>query len=253
MIFIIFIVFFNLHKYNNYEIDKSFLYKKWYHYNKATGYYDTIVFNDNSFEYNKPSNNSLQSKYDGCKKYNYDKKNNILNLDCGENIKIISNDANKLTLNIDSIKNVFFSSIEESLNYEFEEYTSNSISEYKKSMNQALELIKINKDRFFELIKSNENSTFIFSGKKCTSIECTLFLNVLEIWISTKDNIYYIDTNEIDEEDLKKLNKINGEFSININSYDTIYPKIYEISSGKIIDEYEIKCNGFDCSKYYIN
>jgi hypothetical protein len=72
---------------------------------------------------------------------------------------------------------------------------------------QGIDFIKINYDRMIELLDTNENQTFLVFGDNCSSIECSLLLDVVEKWISTNENMYYVNISEFDQKQLTKLNK----------------------------------------------
>ena len=250
MIVIILVTLFVLIKYYPITVENKILYKNWYKYDTTSGYYNRIYIKDNNFTYDVPGNTNIRGKYDYCNKYNYDKKKRIFNLDCGEKILLDSVSDNKIVLIINDKKNVFYSNPEDSLNFEFENYFNKSISEYKQELNQNIDIIKINNERMLEIVNEKENSTVVFIGKDCSSIDCTLFLDVLEKWISTNEKLYYLDINSLSDKDLLDIKNKVSEFNIDRNYYNDIYPRIILFNNNKILDEYQIKCKGFNCSKY---
>ena len=235
------------------SIDNNIYNKKWYHYNHISGYYDSIYFENEKITYNKPMNINTSSSYDNCKKYKYNSKSNLLSLDCGKIIKIIEIKDNKMILEIDDRTTIFFDNIEDTLNYEFETYYGKSIVEFKKEKSQAKDFIKINSKKLVELINNKDYSKIVFTGNKCTSVDCTIGLDILEKWISTTENVYYIDVDDLDKDTLNKLNKVDSELDNNINYYNDIYPLVLIFKEGKLIDHYYINCDGFNCNKYYKN
>ena len=117
-------------------------------------------------------------------------------------------------------------------------------------MSQTADLIKINTKRVEEIINEKEYSKIIFMGDSCTSIDCILTYNLLEKWISTSEDVYYINSNELKSENVELLHNLNNDFSDKVNDYRDIYQLVFVLFEGKIIDEYKIKCDGFNCSKY---
>ena len=242
--------FYNIFKYSNYDYDNNIINKKWYNYDTETGYYNVFSLAEESVVYNFSSGKNIKNEFEGCGKFFYDKKGNKINFLCGKSIKIVENKKNKLILEIDDKKIIFFETPKETLNYEFESFYNSSLSEYKKKNNQTLELIKINTRRVSELINEKEYSKLIFIGDSCTSIDCILVYDLLEKWISTSEDVYYIDSSELKKEDVEFLHNLNKDFSNKVNDYRDIYPLVYIVSEGKMIDKYKIKCDGFNCSKY---
>jgi hypothetical protein len=117
-------------------------------------------------------------------------------------------------------------------------------------MQQNIELITVNYERMLEIIAEKENSTFVFIGDNCSSIDCSLFLDVLEKWISTNERLYYIDISKLDNKQIDKLSKIIKDFNTEKSYYNDIYPRIVIYKNNNVIDQYQINCNGFNCSKY---
>ncbi len=250
MIVIIIATLFVLIKYRKMSIEEDMMYKKWYSYETSTGYYNVIYFEKDKVTYYKASNKNATSTYDYCLKYNYDKKKKNFNLSCNKQISILNVKKDKLELVIDDVRKLFYLNPEDSLNYEFENYFNKSVSEYKSEKEQNLALIEVNSERFIEIVNEKENSTFVFLGDNCLSIDCTIFLDVLEKWISTNDKVYYFDLKKLNDKDIKIINsKING-FLDDMEKYDDIYPTIVTINNNKVLDQYQIKCNGLNCTKY---
>ena len=250
MIVIIIVTLFVLIKYYPITVENKVKLKKWYNYETSTGYYNTIYFEDDKVTYNKPGNTNVRGKYDYCNKYTYDKRKRIFNLNCGEKIILDSVSDKKLVLILNNKKKVFYDTPEKSLNYEFENYFNKSISEYKLEMQQNIELITVNYERMLEIIAEKENSTFVFIGDNCSSIDCSLFLDVLEKWISTNERLYYIDISKLDNKQIDKLSKTIKDFNTEKSYYNDIYPRIVVYKNNNVIDQYQINCNGFNCSKY---
>ena len=157
IILIIIVCFFCLIKFNSGHIDESVLNKKWYHYDNITGYYDVFYIENNVLQLDFTNN-----KYNSCNEYTYNSSNNELKLDCGKKIIINSIDEDKLILNIDSKKVVFFDNVDNSLNYEFKSFYNKSMVEYKKDKKVISDYIKIDYNRFYELFSEKEFSYFVF-------------------------------------------------------------------------------------------
>ena len=77
--------------------------------------------------------------------------------------------------------------------------------------------------------------------------------SVMEKLISTTEDVYYFDVEELNEKLIKYLNTLNDKVLNDINFYNNVYPKVIISKNGKIIDFYELKCNGFNCTNYYKN
>ena len=253
MIMVLIIVIMYFFRYCFISIPEEIMNNDWYHYNISNGYYEKININDNNVKYYRPSNIKDLNDYDICSKYNYDKKNNSINMDCNKSIKIIDYSNDSLSLKIDKKEEMFFKNVESSLNHEFKTYYGKSLVEYKKEKEQAKDLIKINEVKLFEVIKQDEYSKIVFLGDKCTSIDCVLSLDVMEKWITKTENVYFFDSNNMNNNTILKLNKTNNILENNINFYNGIYPRVIITKNNKIVDQYEIKCKGFNCSAYFEN
>ena len=253
MIILLVIVVMYFFRYKSNTIDEDIMNKTWYRYDYTTGYYEKIVFNSNNIVYYKPVKGNETTEYDGCLKYNYNKKNNEFTLDCGLKIKYLSSTNEKLSLKVNNNDRIFYLNVDDSLNHEFESYYGKSIYNYKKEKMQAKEFIKVNEDKLFEIIKNDEYSKIVFIGNKCSSIDCTLILDIMEKWISATENVYYFDINNMNDKTIKKLNDIDNTLGLAFDYYDDIYPKVLLSKNNKIIDKYSIKCDGFNCKKYYGN
>ncbi len=232
------------------SLDSDLLNKKWYHYDFTNGYYEVLEFTNDKIQYN--SFNS-KTNYEKCSTYNYDKKKNTLNLDCGEIIEIYKSTDNSLELNIDDYDKVFFSNSDDSLNYEFKNYYGKSIIDFKDEKSQVTEYSQINSDKLISLAKEKGYSKIVFMGDNCTSIDCILALDIMEKWVIKSSNIYYFDANTIDNTLLNSMSKIINNFNTDVNYYNGIYPKVLIIKNSKIVDSYDIKCSGFNCNSLYKN
>ena len=252
MIFIIVVMIINVLKYNYLSIDKKIQNITWYRYNYTNGLYETLLFKDGNIEYFKPTSTNNTNSLDNCTKYTFNKKNNTLKLNCNKKIKVVDYDKDFLSLDFDDKNEKFFTSIEDSLNYEFEVYFQQSIADYKKDKSQVVEINKINNYKLFEVLKEDEYSKIIFIGNKCTSIDCILILDIMEKWISTNENIYYYDVKDLTEFVITNINKMNNT-NYTYNFFDNAYPRIIVSKNNKIVEQYEVKCTGFNCTKYYKN
>lgn len=235
-----------LFKYDKVNIE--LLNKTWYRYDYKTGYYEKLYFDNNKINYYIPQNGSYSTIYDKCSNYNYSRKNKSFKLDCNKEIVIEKVDEEKLVLLDSDIKKIFFNNLSSSLNYEFHNYFGVNISKYRNEKSQVLDLFKIDNIKLKEIYDSKELSKLIFVGNNCSSIECTLILDVLEKWYVLSPNNYYYDSSNID---LKEIKKINKSFMDYKEKYNGVYPFVIILNNGKIIDTYNIKCNGLDCSEYY--
>ena len=253
MIIIVILVIINFLRYKYNSLADEITNVKWYRYNfNNNGLYDVLEFTNGNINVYLPTDMNVENEFDGCTKYTFDKKDNSIKLDCKKDIKITEHDKNKLVLSIDNKKYVYFRNVDDSLNYEFELYFEKSMIDYKKEKEQVTEIIQINEEKLYEIIQSDEYSKVVFIGDKCTSVDCVLALDVVEKWISLSSNVYYYDVNELNNGIINYINKINNS-SYNKDYYNNIYPRIIIFKNNKIVDQYEIKCNGFNCSKYYKN
>ena len=233
------------------NFDKKLLSNKWYHYDSKTGYSDILFFRDNDLYIYKASDDNKTDDYTYCKNYKYKKSNKKITLDCNKTITLKSIKDNKVLVTINGEEFYYFSSLSESRKYEFKEYFGKTIVEYKNSKKATLDVIKINKTEINNLIKGNDYSKIIFAGSNCSAIECALLNDVVEKWISYSKDVYYINSDELEEKDLTNLYKINSDFKTDINEYNDTYPTVYVVGKGKIIDKYKIICTGLNCSLYY--
>ena len=245
IILIIIVCFFYFKKFNSFELDSNLIEKKWYHYDNQTGYYDIFYIDNNSLKYD-----TSNKKYESCTSYNFNKSNNELKLNCGKKIVFSSIEDNKLILNIDSKNVVFFDDVDSTLNYEFEVYFKKSIVEYKKEKKVINDYIKIDYKRFVELFNANEFSYVVFFDNKCSSVDCVLSLNTIEKWIAKNNNVYYVAIDDFSEKEMESINKLNNNFSLDKNYYNGIYPRVLVINNKTIYKDFEIKCNGFNCTSY---
>ncbi len=252
MIFIIVLMIINVLKYNYLSIDNMVQNKTWYRYNYNNGIYETLYVNGDKINYFKPTSENNVNSLDNCTKFTFDKKNNVLKLNCNKSIKIYSVDSKSLSIDFDGKNEKYFTNIDDSLNYEFESYYQKSLIDYKKEKNQVTELSKINEKKLYEVLREKEYSKIIFIGNKCTNIECTLILDIMEKWVSTNERIYYFDIKDLNNNVINYINKMNNT-NYTIDYFNGIYPRVIVSNNNKIIEQYELKCSGFNCTKYYKN
>lgn len=245
IIIIIIVCFFCLFKYGKNTLDPNLLNKKWYHYDNSTGYYDTFFMDGVNMSY---SLYDEKNEYLACKKYTFNKSKNELVLDCDKKIQLVEVTDNYIVLGIDLKKIKFFSNIDDTLNYEFELFYDKSISEYKNEMSRVSELIKVNSTRFFEIISSEEKSNIIFYGNSCTSVDCVLSLDIIEKMISVSGSIHYVNIDEFTDNDMVKLSNLSEDLSLEKSYYNGIYPRMMVFENNQVIENYEIKCKGFNCN-----
>ncbi len=250
-IFIIGIILTLLYIFKYDKISSDILDKNWYRYNYINGYYDVFNINEYKMSYYRPSSENYTNQYDKCGNYRYNKKKKTIILDCNKEIVIKSSDKDKLTLLIDGEKNVFYTNIDDSLNYEFNKFYGKSMSEYKKSESQVVDLIKLPINSLINTIREKEDAKIIFMGSKCSSVDCLASYDVIEKWLTVSTNTYYINSDELNINITTMLNKINNAFSKEVDFYNEAYPKVIITNGGKIIDSYLIKCHGFNCSAFY--
>ena len=253
MIIIIILVIINFLRYNSVIFNESILKKNWYRYDYNNGLYEKIYLENNKVSYYKPSKMNEENIFDYCKEYVYDKQTKLFNLDCKRSIKITSKSKNSILVDVDDKNYIFFDNIDDSLNYEFEKYFEKSMVDYKKEKAQVTEFSNINEDKLLEVLKEDEYSKIVFIGKKCTSVDCVLALDIMEKWISMSENIYYYDVDSLSDKVISYINKMDKTINNSKEYYDNIYPIVLITKNDKIVDKYEIKCDGFNCSKYYKN
>lgn len=240
------IFIFNLNNINN-----KLLNNKWYHYDYKDGFFDIVYFDGKGLIYNIPNDENITNEYSFCKKYKYNKINKKFTFDCGKTITVKEVSNNNLKIIINSKEIDFYTNIEDSINHEFKKYYNLSTDEYAKNNKQALDIIKISNEEITSILNEEDYSKIIFLGSNCNSISCVLIKDIIEKWISFSKNVYYVDSNSLDNDLLIKLNNINNNFETSKANYNDIYPVVYVVSNNKIIDKYQIKCKGFDCSNYY--
>ena len=252
MLFIVILVVISFFRYKYNSIENDLINNKWYKYNYKNGYYDILTFSNGKVSLIKPTEINEPSLFDYCTKYSYDKKNKKYKLDCNVDLRILSVDKEKLVIQSNNKKHFYFNNIEDSLNYEFESYYNKSMVDYKKEKEQVMDYSKINEEKLIESIQSNEYSKFVFIGDKCSSVECILAFDIMEKWINMSGDVYYYDANEVSNDVISLINKISKK-EYDINYFNGIYPRVIVTNNSKIIEQYEIKCEGFNCNKYYKN
>jgi endoglucanase Acf2 len=74
----------------------------------------------------------------------------------------------------------------------------------------------------------------------------------MEKWVSTTQNIYYFDPIELNNNIIDYINK-NNNSDLTIDSFNDIYPRVLVFKNNKVIENYNIKCAGFNCNAYLNN
>lgn len=224
-------------------LDKNIYNTTWYSYDNKTGTFDMFKMTNNSLSYM-----TSNKEYDDCNKYTYNSKNKVINLNCGKKIFIKEYNNTFIKIEVDDKVSTMFKSIDETLNYEFNTYFNKSILDYTKEKEQIIEILKIKIDTFYNIMNSKDTSVIVFVGDKCSNIECTLLLNVLEKWYVSSKNVYLIDTSNLSNKDINYLSKLN-EYT---KDYNSNYPIILTIDSKKQINIKNFKCKGFNCNSWKI-
>ena len=215
----------------------------YYKYNTQTGNYDEITIKENKINY---SGESLE--LNECKKYKFTETTNILKLDCNKAFRIVGFTEEALVINMNDENHYFYKEQEKSYNGEFQRKYKMSISAYKLQGEKEIEEKEITMERFNELIKQNTLSYVYIKGSNCKD-ECTFFNKQFSNF-STKNNIYYLNSNKIKQSDIDKLNKNYKDFPLNISEYNYDKPVVYIIGNKKLIKILNINGTGFDYSKY---
>lgn len=213
--------------------------KIWYNYNYKNGFFETFKIEKDLIYLN-----TKDDSYKDCKKYKYDQNKNTFKLECGKSIEIKGLVSNKLYLKYADQEKVFFNSMEDTINYEFENYFEMSINEYKKEKSQVKDLIKINFESFNSFINEKEQFILIIETNNCINIECILINDIIEKWITKSKNIYYINIDDLDLNNNKKIKNLLSKNNIIYNEEST-FPQII-----KKDETVEFVCDGFDCRKW---
>ena len=231
-----------LYVFYNTPMDDNIKNINWYRYDIKTGVYNKLLIEDNELTY---LNNN--HKFEECSKYSYNTRFKTITLDCDKKIVIKDVKEYYIVLNIDDGEEVFFKSTEESLNYEFENYYEQSIIEYEDSKSEVKEILKVNLNKINEIINSREKNILIFEGDLCNNIDCILLLGVLEKWNVDSKNVYYIYSNNINNNYINGINQMFSEFS---DLYNSNYPLIITIEDSKITNSELFKCKGLNCTAW---
>ncbi len=248
IIFLIVLAIINFFVFGFDTINNIILNKEWYHYDYTTGYYDILKIDKDNINYYNPN---TKDNYENCYKYSFDKKKDIINLNCGKKIEIKKISSNSINLVIDGYDRTFFNNVDDSLNYEFKKYFGKTIVDYRDEKSQVTEYSKVNSDKLISIIKEDNYSKIVFIGNNCTSVDCVLALDVMEKWIIKNPNVYFFDSNEIDNNLITKIENLKSNIITDKYFYNGIYPKVLIVKNGKLIDSYDIKCSGFDCNNLY--
>ena len=208
IVIIILLIIINFFRFGFINLNQKLFDNTWYHYNYANGYYEKIIFTENKVEFYAPNDINEETGLENCKTYTYNKKTRELHLNCNKTIRIEDINSKNIEVKVDDRLLVFFDNAEDSLNYEFKSYYVKSISDYKKEKNQVLEFSKINEEKLLEVIKENDYSKVLFIGNNCLSINCALALDIMEKWVSTTQNIYFYDPEDLNDNIINYINNI---------------------------------------------
>ena len=252
IVFIIVLVIINFFRFGFINLNRRLFDNEWYHYNFATGYYEKIKFSDNKIEFMVPNDINKETGLESCTEYTYNKKTREIHLNCGKTIKVEDVNWKSIEMIIDDRDLVFFDNEGDSLNYEFKSYFTKSVVDFKEEKSQVLEYSKINEEKLLEVIKDKEYSKILFMGDKCSSINCVLVLDIMEKWVSTTQNIYFYDPSELNQNVIDYINN-NNSVKVNIDDFNDTYPRVLVVKNNKIIENYNIKCTGFNCNTYLNN
>lgn len=224
------------------SLDKKIYGNEWYRFDGEKGYYITLEIKDGIIK-----SNGIDFK--DCKKYKYNEKNKVISFDCGKSFNLIGLNDNELVIKSDEAEVHYFSSIEDSFNYEFRKYFGKSENEFKDEYVQVKELISTDFSSLLSAFKESK-AIGIFYGSNCSNIECFIFDKTLEKLIVKSANIYTYNTNNMGKNQINALYNLSGELDGDKNFYNSSYPRVIIFDNGKLVKSFLVECNGFDCSKY---
>jgi len=221
---------------NSNSVEKNIKNKKWYNYNKETATYNVLEIKNHKLTLLMDNED-----FSKCTRYRYNSTDKSLIMNCEEKIIINEYKENYLVLSINDKEMKFYTTTDETLNYEFEKFYEKSILEFKNERKQILQLLKID----YNNIPEDENLIIVFNNDMCNNIECVLIMDILEKWHVESNNVYIISLNDINK---NELNEINNKFNINLK-IDNNYPYILTKSNENYNFE-EFKCNDLYCSNW---
>ena len=218
--------------------DQEILGTTYYRYNPNTNNYEEFKITNDQIDYKG-------TEYDisKCSKYEYFKDPGLIKLDCGKSIIISGESKEGLMLEIDKVRTFFYSNKEHSYNYEFQKYFKTPENTYKTSGETALISKKIDLSELKKLIDKKTDSFIYIKTNSCTR-ECILF-NKAFLEFSSEENIYYLDTNELSEEETIEIKNLYSSFPDNQE-----YPQVVVVGNKEIKEIIKINITGFDLSAY---
>lgn len=223
----------------------SIMYKNWYWYNSLTGTYEKIYFEKEKMTYSTDN-----KEFDSCSKYKYNKNNYTISMDCNIDLKIEHSNDSCLIIKYKNNEKKFFTTTEETVNNEFKEYYSMSMTEYTDKNGFIKDLKKIKVEEIESLLKDEKKSIILLSGDNCNNVTCVTILSSLEKWISKSEDVYYFDSTDIKESDALKLNEVDKKFYKKPSEYNSSYPLVFIVGNNKLHKVETLNCKGLDCEKY---
>lgn len=200
---------------------ENILNNTFYKYNTSSGLYESIKFNSKIVSYN---GEELDLK--GCDTYSYIAVSSIVKFTCGRAFRIIADTNEVLAISMNENNYYFFSTKENSFEYEFKKQFGSTYSEYKSNkLNKEKE---ITEEKLNELINEQSTSYIYIKNNKC-DYTCAL----IEEKLNNLNNSYYISVENITREDL--LNSIT----------ESTKPIILTLGSG-YVKKTTINIKGFD-------
>lgn len=221
--------------------DPKILNINYYKYNTNTGNYEEIKLTENELYYN-----GELFDLNNCKNYTYNDETGIIKLDCRKAFRIVGFTEEALVININKENQYFYKEKEKSFNGEFQRKFKMAIDTYKKEGENLLTEKEISIEEFKNLLNGNDTSYIYIKGNNCKN-ECTLF-NKEFLSFSSKDNIYYLNTTKLTENDIEELKELNKIFNTDLLNGN--YPQIIIIEN-KEIEILRIEGKGFDYSMYH--
>lgn len=219
--------------------NEKILNTKYYMYNTLTGEYEELEITSSEFNY-KGTTLGIDNN---CKKYDYTKNTGILKLECNKAFKLsLQNDI--LIININDNNYYFYIEQERSYKAEFERKFEKTISTYKLEGETKLKEKEISISDLKRIITQNKISYIYMKGKSCKDT-CTLF-NKEFLNFKNGENIYYLDTTKLKQEDINSLIKTYDNLPKDIKEYDKLNPQILIVGNKEIQDIVNIEIKGFD-------
>lgn len=221
--------------------DPNILNIDYYKYNTNTGNYEELKLTENELYYK-----GEEFDLNNCKDYTYTEETGIIKLDCRKAFRIVGYTEDALVININKENQYFYKEKEKSFNGEFQRKFKMSIETYKKEGESLLSEIEITKEELIDLLNDNSTSYIYIKENNCKN-ECTLF-NKEFLSFSSKDNIYYLNTTKLTENDIEELKELNKIFNTDLLNEN--YPQVVIIEN-KEIEILKIEGKGYDYSMYH--